>query len=108
MNKFLSGKLHKIQWLSGHFAYEHLAVIVQLFTLPDVQLYAKGEVKFRLLSEIFQMNIKNLEEFGCPPIGKLDDVRVLCEAYPRTHRTNLYCAHRKVKTYYKWLQTHFV
>ena len=106
VNSYLSAKLHKIQWLSGQFSYEDLSVVVNLFTVPGVQLYAKGSVKCRILSEIFQREIKNLEELGCPAIAQFDKISLLCEAYPVKHRNNLHCAQRKAKTFYSWLQTH--
>ena len=106
VNAFLSKKMHRIKWFSGEFSYESLPIVVQLFTLPSVQLYSKGKVKCDLLSKIFKKEVKNLEDIGCPPIKQLDDIPVKCEAYPRSHHTNLHCAHKKVKTYYKWTQTH--
>ena len=106
-NLYLTNKLHNIQWGSGNLPYTSLPIVVEIFTLPGIQYYAKGEQKCQLLSELFQRDVRNLEDIGCPAISMLANGDInhagKCQSYPHGHRNTLHCAQKKATTYYKWL-----
>ena len=70
----------------------------------NAEVFAKGFVKFRLLTNLLGRNVKNLDDYGCPKIQDLvkTDSLCICSSYTFRHKTRLHCAERKAKVYGDW------
>ena len=70
----------------------------------NLEVFAKGLEKCRLLTRLLGQNVENWDDYGCPKVqdlageGKLDSSWI-CSSYPYRHKTRLHCAERKAKVY---------
>ena len=70
----------------------------------NVQVFAKGFEKCRMLTRLLAQNVENLDDYECPKIqdlvgeGKTDSSWICC-SYPFQHKTKLHCSERKAKVY---------
>ena len=132
-NAFITRHLHGIPWEERGCDYAELNTIIKnYFASPNITFYSKGLQKCQFLQNTLGLpNVQNLEDLGCPKITllaqrtqkqasssqqrptksganaeKKDKKAPLfnCHAYPRLHKFNLNCAHRKAVTFHHWLE----
>ena len=74
----------------------------------NAEVFAKGLEKCRLLTRLFEQNVENLDDYGCPKIRDLfkADSSWTCSSYPFRHKTRLHCSERKAKVYGEWAMQH--
>ena len=70
----------------------------------NVEVFAEGLEKCRLLTRLLGQNVESLDDYGCPKIQNLvkTDSFWICSIYPFQHKTRLHCAERKAKVYGEW------
>ena len=110
---WLSKSLHGISWEDGYYEYSDRFSIFQSIGLryPRAQFYAKGEDKCKRLGDLLQLNVRNLEDIGCPKATTL--------LLPKNHSTQTCanhslvevdklpsgnCAQKKALLFYHWLK----
>ena len=70
---------------------------------------AKGTEKCKILGNLLDKEVKNLEVHGCLKIQDLVDKEVwICSSYPFRHKTTLHCAERKAKLFGNWIITNLM
>ena len=75
--------LHGIAWSSGKLDYEKLFAVFYDIKVMNVEVFAKGLEKCRLLSTLLGQNIENLDDYGCLKIQDLvrTDSSWICSSY---------------------------
>ena len=63
--------LHGIAWSSGKPDYEKLFAVFYDIKLMNAEVFAKGLEKCRLLTNLLEQNVENLDDYGCPKIQDL-------------------------------------
>ena len=93
--------LHGIAWSSGKLDYEKLIAVFYDIKVMNAKVFAKGFEKCRLLTNLLERNVENLDDYGCPKLQDLvkTDSSLICSSYPFRHKTRLHCAERKAKVY---------
>ena len=77
----------------------------------NAEVFAKGLEKCRMLTRLFEQNVENLEDYGCPKNqdlvgeGKMHSSWI-CSTYPSQHKTRRQYAERKTKVYGVWAMQH--
>ena len=102
-NMWLTQNLHQIAWEVGDYHYKDLTTVVATLKRPNCTYYAKGVQKCRLLTKLFNIPFKDLEDTFCPGIKELLSVRATCESYHKQHAYSLHCAQRKAIMYHDWM-----
>ena len=60
------------------------------------EYFAKGTEKSKILGNLKNKEVENLEDHGCPKVRDLVDEEVwICSSYPFRHKTTIHCAERK-------------
>ena len=73
---------------------------------------AKGSEKWKILSQILNKSVENLDNLSCPPASALvfrnekGECDWICSSYPLRHLKTLHCAERKAYVYGLWTKTH--
>ena len=100
--------LHGIAWSSGKLDYDKLFAVFYYLNVMNVEVFAKGLEKCRLLTRFLGQNVENLDDYSCPKIQDLveTDSSWICSIYPFRHKTRLHCADRKAKVYGEWAVQH--
>ena len=93
--------LHGIAWSSGKLDYEKLFAVFYDIKVMNAEVFAKGLEKCRLLTNLLEQIVENLDDYGCPKIQDLvkTDSLLICSSYPFRHKTRLHCAERKSKVH---------
>lgn len=111
---WLSRNLHGINWKSGNLPYTELKSILNQLKTPETEFFAKGLEKCKILSNLLQQSVDDLEELGCPKVqflvfrnndGTFDEI---CNSYPCRHSKSLHCAQRKAFAYGQWTEKYFL
>ena len=93
--------LHGLAWSSGKLDYEKLFAVFYDIKVMNAEVFAKGLLKCRLLTNLLGQIVENLDDYGCPK--NQDFVKAgslwICSSYPFRHKTRLHCAERKAKGY---------
>ncbi len=105
-NSYLIANEHGIKWYHGKYNYSQIPVIVESIKRENAWYYTKGSAKTKYLSDLFNCNFTNLEDFYCPEIKDLNDESD-CYAYPNIHTTINFCAHRRVIGLADWLASFY-
>ena len=63
--------LHGINWNSGHEKYTALEKILKKLKAPETEFFARGYEKSKILSEISETKVTNLDDYTCPKIQNL-------------------------------------
>ena len=99
--------LHGIVWNSERLVYSELSNI-----LPSAvkgEHLAKGTEKSKILGNILDKEVENLEDHGCRKVQDLvDEAMWLCSSYPFRHKTTLHCAECKAKMFASWIMHHLM
>ena len=101
--------LHGNAWSSGKLDYEKLFAVFYDIKVMNAEVFAKGLEKCRLLTNLLEQNVENLDDYGCPKIQdfvKTDSLRI-CSSYLFRHKTRLHSAERKAKMYAEWAMERF-
>ena len=92
-------------WNSGRLDYNELSNI-----RPRVvkgEYFAKGTEKCKILGNLLDKQLENLEDHGCPKVEYLVDEEMwLCSSYPFRHKTTLHCAECTAKLFGIWIMHH--
>ena len=103
--------LHEINWNSGHEKYTELEKILKKLKAPETEFFAKGYEKCKILSEILQTKLTNLDDYACPKVQNLifkyEQYDWRCSNYPFRHANTLHCAERKAFAYGTWTRCFF-
>ena len=72
--------------LRGLVDYDKLFNVFYDVNVLNAEVFAKGLVKFRLLSRLLGQNVENSDDFGCPKIQDLvgqgkTDSSWICSSY---------------------------
>lgn len=96
---------HNLEWCSGDIAYsKHKSVLKSALEQWEIDtIYVLGENKVQWLNTFVHKNIKNLEEFECPPLSELRSPIQI--DFCMQHLNN--CAVRNVKDLSKWFHSRF-
>ena len=102
--KWNTRHLHGIAWSSGKLEYEKLFAVFYNIKVMNVEVFAEGFEKCRLLTRLLGQNVENLDYSGCPKYQDLvgegkPSSSWICSSYPFRHKTRLHCAERKAKMY---------
>ena len=93
--------MHGIVWNRRRLDYSELSNI-----LPrDVtgEYFEKGTEKCKILGNLLDRDVENLEDHGCPKVQDLvDEGNWICSSYPFRHKTTLHCAERDAKLFGNW------
>ena len=91
--------LHGINWNIGREKYSELEKILKKLKAPETEFFAKGFEKCKLLSEILEKKVTNLDYYACPKVQNLifkdEEYDWRCSNYPIRHANTLDCAERK-------------
>ena len=100
--------LHGIAWSRGKLDYEKLFAVFYDIKVMNIEVFAKGLEKCRLLSSLRGRNVENLGDYGCRKIQDLIKTNSswMCSSYLFRHKTRLHCAKRKATVYGEWAMQH--
>ena len=100
--------LHGIAWSSGKLKYEKLFAVFYDIRLMNAEVFAKGLERCRLLTNLLERIVENMDDYGCPKIQDFvkTDSSWICSSYPFRHKTRLHCAERKAMVYGDWAMQH--
>ena len=100
--------LHGFAWSSGKLDYEKLFAVFYDIKVMNVEVFAKGLEKCRLLTNLLGQNVENLDDYGYPKFQDLVKTNSfwICSSYPSRHKTRLHCAERKAKVFGEWATQH--
>ena len=94
-------------WNSGRLDYSELSN-----SLPGAvngEYVAKGIEKCKILGNLLDEEVENLEDHGCPTVQDLVDEEMwICSSYPFRHKITLHCAERKAKMFGNWTMQHLM
>jgi hypothetical protein len=96
-NRWLHRKHHIPTWVKGRYTLTE--VIYYLQEHLKEKIYAKGDEKCRLLSDLLGVPVDNLESLGCPSLGKLGD-------FDHESHIHHHCPVYKAFKLYTWLSHH--
>ena len=67
---WLTRNLHGIDWSAGTYSYIYITQICQSICMrnPKAKFYAKGSEKTKLLTELLERPVMDLNDLGCPKI----------------------------------------
>ena len=103
--------LHGINWNSGREKYTELEKILKKLKAPETEFFAKGYEKCKILSEILETKVTNLDDYACPKVQKLifkdEEYDWRCSNYPFCHANTLHCAERIAFAYGIWTRCFF-
>ena len=103
--------LHGINWNSGHGKYTELEKILKKLKAPETEFFAKGYEKCKILSEILETKVTNLDDSACPKVQNLifkdEEFNWRCSNYPFRQANTLHCAERKTFAYGTWTRCFF-
>ena len=104
--------LHGINWNSGHEKNTEPEKILKKLKAPETELvFAKGYEKCKILSEILETKVTNLDDYACPKVQNLifkdEEHDWRCSNYPFRHANTLHCAERKAFAYGTWTRCFF-
>lgn len=105
--------LHGINWGSGKTMYSQLEPILKSLITPETEFFAKGLEKCKILQDILNYKVDNLDDLSCPKAQNLifrDNDNSLvwdCSNYPIRHKSTMHCAERKAFVYGLWTQNFF-
>ena len=109
---WLTNLLHNIHWQSGAYDYTQLENILNVENFEHAEFFAKGSEKCKILSQILNKPVENLDNLPCPPASALvfrnekGECDWICSSYPLRHLKTLHCAERKAYVYGLWTKTH--
>ena len=63
--------LHGFNLKSGHEKYTELEKIWKQLKAPETEFFAKGYEKCKILSEILETKVTNLDDYACPKVQYL-------------------------------------
>ena len=87
--------LHGIVWNSGRLDYREPSNILPRALKGEG---SKGTEKCKILGNLLDKEVENLEDHGCSKVQDLVDEEIwICWSYPFRHKTTLHCAERKAK-----------
>ena len=73
------------------------------------EYFAKGTEKCKLLGNLLDKEVENLEVQGCPKVPDHVDEKVWnCSSYPFRHKTTFHCAERNAKLFGNWIMRHLI
>ena len=103
--------LHRINWNSGHEKYTELQKILKKLKAPETEFFAKGYEKCKILSEILETKVTNLDDYARQKVQNLifkdEEYDWTCSNYPFRHANTLHCAERKAFAYGTWTRCFF-
>ena len=70
------------------------------------EYFAKGLEKCTFLSTLLGKFVKNLDDYGCPKIQRLN-TDWLCTSYPYRHKINIHWAERKEIAFFTNIINHY-
>ena len=63
--------LYGFNWNSGHEKNTDLEKILKKLKAPETEFFGKGYKKCKILSEILETKVTNLDDYACPEIQNL-------------------------------------
>ena len=80
--------MHGIAWNSGRLDYSELSNI--LSRAVKGEQFAKGTAKWKIIGNLLDKDVEDLEDHGCPKVQDLVDEEVwICSSYPFGHKITL-------------------
>lgn len=131
-NSWLTRHFHYMSWDDGKVKYSSLPHLVDVYgplstnsiqrlrvpsdenevrddeSTGEVEYFAKGDIKCKILKEIFGLNFINLEEFGCPLFSKLSANGGTCRNFGYRHQQSTHCAEKKARAFGVWTTNFFL
>ena len=104
--------MHGINWDSDVHDYSELETIIKDTNTQNVEYFAKGTEKCKILSKLLGRRVENLDNFNCPGAQQLvsrneeGECDWICENYPWRHSKAHHCAQRKAQAYETWTKSH--
>ena len=78
---------------------------------PETEFFAKGYEKCKILSEILETKVTNLDDYACLKVQNLifkdEEYNWRCSNYPFRQANTLHCAERKAFAYGTWTRCFF-
>ena len=104
---WVTENLHGIEWKSGQLDYESIPRILNIVKLQRAEVFAKGQEKCKVVANLLNMHVENLDDYGCPKIQQFQPEQMgFCISYPLRHRSRFHCAEKKVRAYGNWMKQH--
>ena len=98
---------HGIVLNSGRLDYSELSNILPRAENGDY--FAKGTDKCKILANLLDEVVENLEDQGCTKVQDLVDEEIgICPSYPFRDKTTLHCAELKAKLFGNWIMRHLM
>ena len=97
-------KENGLNWDDGFILYSQVQIVLTEALAPSNHLYARGEDKRLLLTDILNRTIHDLEALQCPDPSELkSDIhcQLTCHSFP-----NMRCALRNADAQHSWLRYH--
>ena len=80
-----------------------LKKILKKLKASETEFFAKGYEKCKILSEIMETKVTNLDDYECPKVQNLifkdEEYDRRCSNYPFRHAKTFHCAERKAFAY---------
>lgn len=86
---WISRSICGLDWNEGDYAITDLDFIIPSILSKAGSFYTKGVEKSSFLSELFGVNIVNIESLGCPKFSRLSNE---CPLHCKYHADNSSCA----------------
>ena len=87
---------------SGHLDYSQFSNILPRAVKGGY--LAKGTEKCKILGNLLDKEVENLEDHGCPKDQGLVDEKIwICSSHPIRHNTTLHSAERNAKLFGNWI-----
>ena len=104
---WLTRNLHGIDWNAGTYPYIYTTQICQSICLrnPTARFYSKGSEKSKLLSELLERPVIDLNDLGCPKTANIRNKTRCPNHFVRQNGECLgnHCAREKSIFYFNWL-----
>ena len=99
--------LHRIVWISGRLGYSELSNAFPMAVKGEYN--EEGTKIFKILGNLLDVEVENLEDHGCPKVQDLvDEENWICWSYLFRHKTTLHCAGHMAKLFGNWIMWHLI
>ena len=98
------GSENGINWDDGHIPHNQMSSVLNEAVADFAHLYANGDSKCTLISQLLVRLVHNLEDFNCPSHRYLKHKFNCTKPCHRNH--SFRCATRHAHSLYEWLMFH--
>lgn len=105
INAYVGEYIHGLEWNDGEYGFHAMSDILWSMTSRLEVIYVKGLEKGKILQSLLpHLCVLNIEDLGCPSLGKLPLFDSPCENEIHTRFAKFNCASKNAKRLGLWLR----